>query len=209
MALSIVTPVFSSTWYLLWFIFLDSLRLWSLAQRHACGNSLDARSARPLLLFSRCIRFVFYQASPSLAGGNGLSLSVRDLLSWTGFITSSLAVGDSDIDTSPSRLVNTSGCASDDSITGTEKVTALRPWEAYVHGASLVLLDGMGLGSGLSVTSIRRLRAACAVKLAEQVRESGLFQRSQCLFVYDDEWEHLISTQGREPFSGSCAPLCR
>lgn len=138
---------------------------------------MDAWSARLLLPFSRCILLVLYQASPSLAGGNGLSLSVRDLLSWTGFITSSLAVGDSDTDTSSSRLVDTSGCVSD-SINGKEKVKALGPWEAYVHGASLVLLDGMGLGSGLSVTSIRRLRAACAAKLAQQVRDGALFQRT-------------------------------
>lgn len=148
------------------------MELLSLAVRHVCGNLLGIWSAGSFLvfpLFFFC--FLLYQASPSLAGGNGLSLSVRDLLSWTGFITSSLAVGKSDSDISRSRLVVTSGCAPHSSTTETEHVGVLRPWEAYVHGASLVLLDGMGLGSGLSVTSIRKLRAECAAKLAEQVRK--------------------------------------
>lgn len=123
----------------------------------------------PELFFFFFSCMVLCQASPSLAGGNGLSLSVRDLLSWTGFITSSLAVGQRNTDMSHPRLVGTSGCSSDNSTTSGDKGGVLRPWEAYVHGASLVLLDGMGLGSGLSVTSMRRLRAACAGRLAEQV----------------------------------------
>ena len=123
--------------------------------------------------------FLLYQASPSLSGGNGLSLSVRDLLSWTGFITSSLAFDESDSNISPPSLIVTSGCGN--STTETEKVGDLRPWEAYVHGASLVLLDGMGLGSGLSATSIGRLRAACAAKLAEQVRNGVCSRLSRLL----------------------------
>lgn len=78
------------------------------------------------------------QASPSLGGGHGLSLSVRDLLSWAGFMTSSGLL--------------------------------LRPWEAYVHGAALVLLDGIGLGAGLSPQSVARLRTACAKALKDHVR---------------------------------------
>ncbi|CAM9144839.1 unnamed protein product, partial [Ectocarpus sp. 8 AP-2014] len=76
-------------------------------------------------------------ASSSLGGGNGLSLSVRDLLSWAGFITSS--VTSSSLDSRSSE-------------------PGLRPWEAYVHGAALILLDGMGLGAGLSPSSVVRLR---------------------------------------------------
>lgn len=108
--------------------------------------------------------FVICQASPSFAAGSGLSLSVRDLLSWTGFITSSLAVGTSVTNTDEGSKESASGTGgqSDDQV--------LKPWEAFVHGAALVLLDGLGLGSGVSVTSVRRLRAACAAKLAEQVK---------------------------------------
>eukprot|EP00903_Cladosiphon_okamuranus_P014927 g13820.t2 len=76
-------------------------------------------------------------ASPSLGRGHGLSLSVRDLLSWAGFMTSS--------------------------------GLRLRPWEAYVHGAALVLLDGMGLGAGLSPQSVARLRKGCAKTLKDQI----------------------------------------
>lgn len=45
----------------------------------------------------------------------------------------------------------------------------LLPWEAYVHGAALVLLDGIGLGAGLSPASVSRLREECGKMLAEQV----------------------------------------
>lgn len=89
------------------------------------------------------------QASSSLGGGHGLSLSVRDLLSWAGFITSSVSCS------SPSSPSYERG---------------LRPWEAYVHGAALVLLDGMGLGAGLSPSSVFRLRQACVKVLKGQVR---------------------------------------
>lgn len=90
------------------------------------------------------------QASPSLGGGHGLSLSVRDLLSWAGFITSSL--------TPPTRPASISSIAH-----------GLEPWEAYVHGAALVLLDGLGLGAGMSPTAVTRLRMACAKVLSKQV----------------------------------------
>ncbi|CAN0109706.1 unnamed protein product [Ectocarpus sp. 6 AP-2014] len=87
-------------------------------------------------------------ASSSLGGGHGLSLSVRDLLSWAGFITSSVT------SSSPDSRSSEQG---------------LRPWEAYVHGAALMLLDGMGLGAGLSPSSVVRLRQACVKFLREQI----------------------------------------
>lgn len=68
---------------------------------------------------------------------------MRDLLSWAGFVTSS--------------LTQSAG-----------QGMVLRPWEAFVHGAALVLLDGMGLGAGLSPVSVARLREACVAALAKQ-----------------------------------------
>lgn len=88
------------------------------------------------------------QASPLLGGGHALSLSVRDLLSWTGFVTSAMS-------SMPSGSKDAG--------------VALGPWEAYVHGAALVLLDGMGLGAGVSPQSVERLKRACAKFLEEQV----------------------------------------
>lgn len=132
----------------------------------------------PFFCARRLRALVLCQASPVFSVGSGLSLSVRDLISWTGFITSSLSVGESDTNTGTDishadgdgdRLQDPSGCASSTVTSGHGGGRGLRPWEAYVHGAALVLLDGLGLGSGVSVTSVRRLRAACAVKLAEQV----------------------------------------
>lgn len=114
-----------------------------------------------VLLLHRVTRFClcFSQASPSLGGGHGLSLSVRDLLSWAGFITSSLfppptnaAIAGGRASAFPSPIGRT-----------------LEPWEAYVHGSALVLLDGLGLGAGLSPSSVVRLRRACADVLKKQV----------------------------------------
>lgn len=102
------------------------------------------------------------QASPSLGGGHGLSLSVRDLLSWAGFITSSMS--------ELGRDVYYGSKASPSSTNVAVEKSALRPWEAYAHGAALVLLDGMGLGAGLSPLSVDRLRKSCAKILKEQVR---------------------------------------
>lgn len=93
------------------------------------------------------------QGSPSYAAGSGLSLSVRDLLSWAGFVTSSLANG-----STPESLTS-----DDDGV--------LRPWEAYVHGAALVLLDGVGLGSGLPESAVAKLRRECGAVLSQQVRK--------------------------------------
>lgn len=46
---------------------------------------------------------------------------------------------------------------------------ALQPWEAYVHGAALVLLDGLGLGSSLPQASVMKLRQASVDMLSRQV----------------------------------------
>lgn len=78
-------------------------------------------------------------------------ISVRDILSWARFITSVLQAGQS---------------------APVPDVERVRPWEAFVHGVALVLLDGLGLGSGLSPASAARLRLECTAVLARQVRDS-------------------------------------
>ena len=39
------------------------------------------------------------------------------------------------------------------------------PPEAFLHGASMVLLDGLGIGDGSSESAARRLRSECAAFL--------------------------------------------
>lgn len=41
----------------------------------------------------------------------------------------------------------------------------LNPYFAYIHGANMVLIDGLGIGSGLSNYSIKMLREECYSKL--------------------------------------------
>lgn len=47
----------------------------------------------------------------------------------------------------------------------------LDPWEAYAHGACLALLDGLGLGQGLSEESCYLIRQASAEFIVNQVPE--------------------------------------
>ena len=47
--------------------------------------------------------------------------------------------------------------------------SALPLWEAYVHGAHLTLLDGLGLGLGMSNAAAQQLRIACEGHLMRQV----------------------------------------
>lgn len=102
-----------------------------------------------------------------MGGGHSLSLSVRDLLSWAGFITSSLSATVASTNIGPSSPMIDEN--SSKKMVG-NRSSVLKPWEAYVHGAALVLLDGMGLGSGLSPNSVARLRKACSLFLSKQVR---------------------------------------
>lgn len=124
------------------------------------------------------------QASPSIGGGIGLSLSVRDLLSWAGFITSSMSSGN--VASAP-QATSTSPCH-------TDAASGLGLWEAYVHGAALVLLDGLGLGAGLSPLSMDRLRKACAKVLKDQVRAPD-FSHTGFLSTLGCFWHHRPTRQ--------------
>lgn len=101
-----------------------------------------------ILIYFVSIRFD-PQALSSLGGGKQLTLSIRDVLSWAGFVTASLSKR-------PLTRVDRSNFV-------------LKPWEAYVHGAALVLLDGMGLGAALSPAALASLKKACVAVLTEQV----------------------------------------
>lgn len=137
-------------------------------QKLLCLGS-DADSVSDLPACDRCFcrrhGLDCSQASPSLGGGHGLSLSVRDLLAWAGFMTS------------PELL--------------------LGPWEAYVHGAALVLLDGMGLGAGLSPESVARLRKACVKFLKDQVRRRMIDGRLGYCSCFPDYAIHVCSIVDR------------
>ena len=68
-----------------------------------------------------------------------MKLTLRDILSWASFIG-----------------------------TTNDKV-GLEPWLCYVHGASLVLLDGLGLGAGLSTTAVQAIQSRSYQFLMNQV----------------------------------------
>ncbi|GBG32276.1 Midasin [Hondaea fermentalgiana] len=68
-----------------------------------------------------------------------IQLTLRDLISWAAFMVH---------------------------VTQTANI---EPWTAFLHGAGLVLLDGLGLGSGVSEESCRSLRAKSCAFLLELV----------------------------------------
>lgn len=70
----------------------------------------------------------------------GYALSLRDVLSWARFITESRAANHS-----------------------------IGIWEAYVHGASLMHLDGLGLGSGLALEDATALRSKADAFISKQI----------------------------------------
>ena len=45
----------------------------------------------------------------------------------------------------------------------------LQPWVAYVHGAGMVVLDGLGLGTGLSLREVAAIRGAAYEFLFRQI----------------------------------------
>lgn len=72
----------------------------------------------------------------------GISLSLRDVLSWARFLVS---------------------------VRRSNKHLGL--WDAYAHGAALMHLDGLGLGSGLAVEDVAAVRRTAEAFLSTQIPE--------------------------------------
>ncbi|CAM9870479.1 unnamed protein product, partial [Phaeothamnion confervicola] len=85
--------------------------------------------------------------APKLGGGHSLSLSFRDILAWAAFVAGACKVP---------------GAALPAPATALGAAAALLPWQAFVHGAALVLLDGLGLGTGMSRYDVAQLHAVAA-----------------------------------------------
>jgi midasin len=83
------------------------------------------------------------------SSSSSLFMSLRDMLAWASFI----------VDTVSSTTNTTTAAA------------ALSPWLAYAHGAALVVLDGLGLGTGLSYTEVTRLRVTATAFLTAYIPE--------------------------------------
>ena len=73
------------------------------------------------------------------------ALAVRDLIGWANFMR---------------EMVDSS------------RRVALRPSEAYAHGAYLTLLDGLGLGLGMPEEAARQIKLKCLEFLREQMNET-------------------------------------
>ncbi len=86
------------------------------------------------------MRRAFYHGPDGAVGAAAhSSLTVRDVIAWAVFCVGAVHSG------------------------------KLPLWEAYVHGAYLTLLDGLGLGLGLPEAVSLQLRAACETFLRSQL----------------------------------------
>ena len=93
-----------------------------------------------LLAISSRGRRAFYHGPGGATGSAARgSLTVRDAIAWASFCQTVVHAGQ------------------------------LSAWAAYVHGAYLTLLDGLGLGLGLPEATARQLRASCEQFLRTQL----------------------------------------
>ena len=102
-------------------------------------SNLIKNFASPLLAFVNWFNNGAGEDNQHSLASRCLKLTLRDILSWASFI----------------------GITND-------KV-GLEPWLCYVHGASLVLLDGLGLGAGLSTTAVQAIQSRSYQFLMNQV----------------------------------------
>ena len=90
-------------------------------------------SAGPLTACIFLARCFFHGMRITAGSAARSSLTVRDIIAWAEFCVTAVASG----------------------------ACQLLPWEAYAHGAYLTLLDGLGLGLGMTETEALELRQAC------------------------------------------------
>ena len=141
---------------------------------HIISERLDSSlsSFAPLLL-----EFVQWF---NTAHGRRSFLSLRDILSWAGFMN-----------TISSASVTSSAAARVD------------PYGAFVHGASLVVLDGLGAGTGDSELATERVRADAIDFLLKLIPSMSISSAMRALRSGGDEANAICSTSegwGVAPF---------
>ena len=108
---------------------------------------------------------------------SGLVLSLRDVIAWANFITQTAASGE-----------------------------GLELWESYCHGAALMHLDGLGLGTGFSTADAQRTRERAFSFLLAQVPSKF---RLVCESSTKEAEFTKVESQGRfgiHPFSIQMGP---
>jgi MoxR-like ATPase len=101
-----------------------------------------------------------------------LVISLRDVHAWMAFMDAVLrtqqqrghAQGQLADATTPSDAAP--ACAATDA--SSAALPSLSPWQAYAHGAAMVILDGLGLGTGLHPGALAGIRRACVAQLLAQ-----------------------------------------
>ncbi len=103
--------------------------------------------------------------------GDASIISIRDLLSWSSFIAD------------------------------TASRSILSPWEAYAHGASMVFLDGLGLGTGISAEAAAQKRQVAYDMLLSFIPEEIRTEVNASLFGLNSVVSMSDASFGIPPFS--------
>ena len=120
-------------------------------------STTDARRTQLLKFVPKICQFVVWFNNKFGGGGTvaaqtgqgssqGLMLTVRDALSWLSFV----------VQTCPQQ-------------SDAEVSAVVEEWSTYLHGASMSILDGIGLGTGKSERETIPIRRAVAQYLQEQI----------------------------------------
>lgn len=127
--------------------------------------------------------------SSSSSPGGPTAISLRDLLTWAGFVRTMAATAAGDGEQGGGGACRSMSCPFEikshkipkktTPITPTTPAGTMPPPEAFIHGAELVFLDGLGLGLGASPTTNAGVAAARArararlLALLPEVSEGG------------------------------------
>lgn len=106
----------------------------------------------------------FYREAAGRGAARG-ALLTRDLVAWAQFMRASV-VGDGGSSEHPVGGGSTNATDQQPSVSPPRRLT---PEEAYVHGAYLTLLDGLGLGLGLPEETAKHLANECEGFLRRQL----------------------------------------
>jgi hypothetical protein len=131
------------------------------------GNATDALASPPTRALTVRHRCFFHSGNAIASGAARSSLTVRDVIAWAEFCVKACASG------------------------------ALRPWHAYAHGAFLTLLDGLGLGLGISDAEATGMRRSCLEFIRSQLPAEAQHVLDEATFVELPPGLGLISDASR------------
>ena len=164
------------------------------------ASSVEARLVAELELVASAILAFADWSNGTPPNGLNTPLSLRDLTSWSRFVSELLHKPSSPPPHAPSSHTTTSPSP----LPGPAVVSA-KVWSSFAHGAALVVLDGIGLGSSLHPDEIR-LRRHAAIEAAVgvvPVTAGGAREEVRAVLEEDPNKLAVASTHSEHGVNGS------